>query len=371
MKVIDIISNQNLNEAPGGIAFDLLQGIGKGASAAYKGIKGIVDSRSLVTALSQHPGFMRRILKGDPPSIVEIERMYGKKAADIVRKDDTIFSKAANRYYKERKAAVKARSKDAELGGMSRTERAYVKTAVTGSKVTSFLNKVWGAQLAYLVGDSLYECWNAISIAEEKLKAGEISEELYEKTRTIWISHTVTKLATAGVGALVIKGLGGTSTKFFGSIHPSLGWMSNTVKQLGQSWWLYYAQSQEGSNALASWLVGTSMIGMAAQYGIVSVYDLTIGRFTKMTDTAVNTMQSAVKEAEQQGDVQGQKQGQGANPNQAVDKNQSQKKDKDITSTPPVPGTQMNQVSPGNTSAGPSSAGMQQIIDRERQSNKW
>lgn len=361
MKVIDIISNQNLNEAGTGIAADILQGIGKGVSAAYKGVKGIMDSSSLVTALSQHPGFMRRILKGDPPSIVEIERMYGKKAADIVRKDDTIFSKAANKYYKERKAAVKARSKDAELGGMSRAERAYVKTAVTGSKVTSFLNKVWGAQLAYLVGDSLYECWNAISMAEEKLKAGEISQELYEKHRTMWISHTVTKLATAGVGALVIKGLGGTSTKFFGSIHPSLGWMSNTVKQLGQSWWMYYAQSEEGGNALASWLVGTSMIGMAAQYGIISAYDATIGKFTKMTDTAVNTMQTAVEKAEQQG--------QGANPSQ--EKPQSPKSDQSATSTAPVPGTQMNQVSSGNTSAGPSSAGMQQIIDRERQSNKW
>ncbi len=67
MKIIEVIEESKLDEA--GLAAQGLELIGKGISSAYKGIKGIVDSRSLIDHLSKHPGFLKRMLQGNPPSV--------------------------------------------------------------------------------------------------------------------------------------------------------------------------------------------------------------------------------------------------------------------------------------------------------------
>lgn len=321
MKVIDIISNNTLNEA--GLIATGAEWLGKAAGAAYKGAKGIIDSRGLVDALSQHPGFMKKILKGKPPSVAEVESVFGKSAGEVLRKDDKIFSKALKKYYSAEKAAGKAATTATADAGT----KAAGKVASTAGSITKGLNVIWGLQVAYMIGESVLECWAAISEAEDKLKRKEITPELYESYRASWISHTVTKIATSGAIALVIKGAASPLIAGSKAVHPSIGWIANTIKQLGQSWWMYYSQTPEGSKNLSSWLLGTSMIGLAAQGIITNAYDLTLGRFTKMTDASAQNIQTATRGAAQQG--------QGANPSQSA------KNDAAATSTPPVAGTDM------------------------------
>ncbi len=339
MRIIDVIEENPLQEA--GYAAQGLELIGKGISSAYKGIKGIVDSRSLIDHLSKHPGFLKRMLQGNPPSVAEVERMFGKAAADIVRKDDTVFGKALQKYYAGRKAASKAASKSASSSVASNVKTAAGKVASgtmsIGKATTIAANLWWLKEVGELFYTSISECAEALN----KIDSLGLPKEEAEQYRSWWITHTISKIAVAGVGNLLIKWVGGAPSKFLGSIHPSLGWLGKNLTTAGQIYFLRWANTPEGGNTLASYLVGTGLIKAGIMSIEMSMYNAAVDKIKEITGQA-----NAQAEKNPPAQPATSQSGQGANPS-----TDTSKADKDASSTPPV----TNTVTSPSTAAGPGS----------------
>ncbi len=330
MRIIEVIAENKLDEA--GLASQGLELIGKGVSAAYKGAKGIFDSRSLIDQLSKHPAFLKRMLQGNPPSIAEIERMFGKAAADIVRKDDKIFGKALQKYYAERKAAQKIAGKSSSAvsnvkGAVSKTAGKVASGTMSIGKATTIAANLWWLkEVGELFYTSISECAEALA----KIDSMNLPKEDAEKYRSMWITHTISKIAVAGVGNLFIKWIGGAPTKFLGSIHPSLGWIGKNLTTAGQIYFLRWANTPEGGNTLASYLVGTGLIKAGIMNFEMSMYNAAVDKIKEITGQANSqaTDTSAQTATSQSG--------QGANPSSS---DSTAKADQAATSTPPSTAT--------------------------------
>lgn len=335
MKVIDVIYNQNLNEA--GLGTEILQGIGKGASAAYKGVKGVVDTRGLINSLSQNPALLRRISKGDPPSAAEIEKVYGKAAADIVRKDDRVYGKALNKYYADRKA-TKAASGSADSAVKSKgligstVDKAVSITTKTGNFLRNTINWAVFGTFAYALYSPIAEAIEKINLAEQKLVNGEISEELFNQYYRDVTNHCIARIGynvlfTAAIGA------GG---KAFSLIMPQpFKWLAQQTTKLGIGWFnLMMADRNNYDNVLTAFVI--DLIAM----GVDKVNPLLPNTTDLVKKAAANTSQAA------QDGKQTPQQGQAGNPADIA-----------ATSTKPQPGTTTTQTNTSGEFRRPASAG--------------
>jgi hypothetical protein len=247
MKIYEIISERKIEEA------SLLGGAAKWLLTHW-------SAKNFIELLSKNENLMARFANGTPPSIAEIERLYGRKAADLMRADDTILSKAAAK----RAETVKAAAKDAQAGrdaheinlakvargGSETSANPIVSNIVSNSasrlgskfgKLPAIASGLKNFLLAYEFYSYVKDYRDTVAYWEDQLAKGNITPNDYAQYRQRAMSHLMTQIAGALIGNASILTVGGflKSWCIFGWMNPIrtlIGGLSGAGQVMFMSW---------------------------------------------------------------------------------------------------------------------------------------
>ena len=321
MKIIDVISENNLNEAN---YVAPLEYLGKGISSAYKGLKGVMDSRGLVDALSQHPGFMKKILKGKPPGVAEIEATFGKEAGNILRNDDKIFAKALKKYHSNA-AAEKAAVTSTEKSGTLLIDKTVSATQSIGAKLNSLFNWSVFGTFAVSIYSAISDAGEKIEIAKQKLAAGEITEELFNKYYKDVTNHAIARI---GYNGLFISGLAGGGFVASKLLPTGLGWLARQITKSGMIWFNTMMADKKNYDSVLT-------------AAVIDILAALVGKVNPLLPNTTQLVQSAAATTPSSGTAA--KPSTGTGPGTTAAGQSANPADVAASSTPPQPGTDIQQ----------------------------
>jgi hypothetical protein len=231
MKIYEIISEDRVDETN-----PLVKGLG----IAGDWLVTSWSKKKLIDMLSKNDNLINKWHNGIPPTSTEIERLYGREAAELIRADDTILSKAAAKKVDKaaaasRNATTAAREHDIILARIANRQvdptisnsvsnalsRAGGRWGSLGS-LTDMSTKLKWALVTYGFYSYVKQYYDEVAYLDENLEPkGPLNQKDYDQYRQRAMSYMMAQIAAGLVGNAAIMTAGGFLKAF--CILPGMG----------------------------------------------------------------------------------------------------------------------------------------------------
>jgi hypothetical protein len=211
MKIHDIISETPVQEG----AVDLLKLAGRGLGAGAKWVAQRGPKKDLINLIAGNTNMIKNTLKGVPPTVKQIETIYGPQAAEIFAKDPNFMRRALLAYQKSIAPATGPATKT----GTQTAQQIAQQAGSSAPAVTSGINKIKLAGIvakvvsAYGLVDMVMTFNTAIDYADSQLKKGVDNGGWSQEQYDAFVAHKkatlVAQIAASTVVFSTLKTLGG------------------------------------------------------------------------------------------------------------------------------------------------------------------
>lgn len=200
MKIHDIISETPIQEG----AVDLLKLAGRGLGAGAKWIAQRGPKKDLIDLVAGNTSMIKNTLKGIPPTVKEIETIYGPQAAEIFAKDPNFMRRALLAYQKSVAPATKTGTQTAQQLAQQ-TAPTLAKAGINKIKIAGTISQVISA---YGLVDFVLTYNKAIDYADAQLKKGPDNDGWSQEQYDAFVAHKkATLVAQIAASTLLFSGL--------------------------------------------------------------------------------------------------------------------------------------------------------------------
>lgn len=212
MKIHDIISESPVQEGP----VDLLKLAGKGIAAGAKWLAQTGTRSDLVSMMSKNPNFIKNTLRGTPPTVAQVEKIYGPRAGEIFAKDPNFMAKVLKQFHAERLAGKAANTAGQTTKVATQAAPAVTQAAAGATKelvkkipITGLVAK---AISVYGIYDMVQDYNKGVAYFDEQLKSGKMTPDEYKAGVNHLKATLVAQIAASTVVFSALKHSTGWST---------------------------------------------------------------------------------------------------------------------------------------------------------------
>ena len=204
MKIHDIISETPIQEG----AVDLLKLAGRGLGAGAKWIAQRGPKKDLIDLVAGNTSMIKNTLKGIPPTVKQIETIYGPQAAEIFAKDPNFMRRALLAYQRAIAPATKTGTQTAQQLAqqtVAGTAPTLAKAGINKIKIAGTISQVISA---YGLVDFVLTYNKAIDYADAQLKKGPDNDGWSQEQYDAFVAHKkATLVAQIAASTLLFSGL--------------------------------------------------------------------------------------------------------------------------------------------------------------------
>ena len=283
MKIYDIISENTVQEGP----VDLLKLAGKGIASGAKWLAQTGARSDLVDMMSKNSQLIRNTLRGTPPTVAQVEKIYGPRAGEMFAKDPNFMAKVLKQFHADRLASKVPPKLPPGPGPIPPVTQAATNTATSLVRKIPITNLVAKAISLYGLYDMVQDYNKGIDYFDQQLKSGAIDKDQYDAGVAHLKSTLVFQIAASTVVFTVLKqstgwGVFGAMLRGSGSqMLRNLGNSMGTMSAVARAAVITALDTKEARELWSKLFIG----GMADQIG-EKIYDGVTALFAKATDKA-------------------------------------------------------------------------------------